>query len=160
MNYNRVILAGRLTRDPQLTYTPGNTAVCKFGIATNRKWRDRDGNPKESVCFVDVTAFGKQGEVINQYLSKGRGILIEGYLNYQQWTDKEGKNRSKLDVVVENFQFLGDRGGGGGEGAGRAGGGGYAQRGGYNQGARPGPSVDEPPPMDDDGPPQGDDIPF
>jgi len=145
-SYNRVILAGNLTRDPQLTYTPSNTAVCKFGIATNRRWRDRDGNQKESVCFVDVTAFGKQGEVINQYMSKGRGILIEGYLNYQQWTDKEGKNRSKLDVVVENFQFLGDP-------VGRAAGGGYAR------GGQPGPSVDEPPPMDDE-PPQGDDIPF
>src|SRR5690606_28944106 len=93
--------------------------------------------------------------------SKGRGILIEGYLNYQQWTDKEGKNRSKLEVVVENFQFLGDRGGGGGGGeAGRAGGGGgYGQRGGY-QGGRSAPSADEPPPMDDDQPPQGDAVPL
>src|SRR5262245_51866113 len=121
-NLNRVILAGNLTRDPELSYTASNLAVCKFGMAINRKWRDRDNNMKEDTTFVDVTAFGKPGETINQYMSKGRGILIEGRLNFRQWTDQEGKNRSKLSVVAENFQFLGDRGGGGGGGEGGGGG--------------------------------------
>jgi single-strand DNA-binding protein len=113
-SFNRVILAGNLTRDPQLSYTPSNTAVCEFGLATNRKWRDRDGNTKEEVCFVDITAYGRQAEVINQYMSKGRPILVEGRLRFSQWTSKEGQKRSKLDAIVENFTFLG---GGGGQGA-------------------------------------------
>ena len=175
-SFNRVILAGNLTRDPELSYLPNNTAVCKFGLATTRKYRDRDGNPKEDTCFVDLTAFGRQGEVINQYMTKGRSILVEGRLNFRQWTDQEGKNRNKLSVVVENFTFLGGApgGGGGGPGAGggaREGGGGWQQRG----PARPAPAQqapaqqappppagdDEPPPMEDEGPPpRTEDIPF
>src|SRR5262245_56023126 len=147
-SFNRVILAGNLTRDPQLSYTASNTPVCKFGMATNRRWRDREGNQKDEVCYVDLTSFGKQAEVINQYMAKGRSILVEGRLNYQQWTDKEGKNRSKLEVIVENFTFLGDRQGGAG-----ADGSGGAQRGGYRGaagGGRPAPGpMDEPPPIDD-----------
>lgn len=110
-NYNRVILAGNLTRDPQLSYTPSNLAICQFGLAVNRKWRDREGNMKEEVCFVDINAFGKQAETINQYFSKGRSILIEGRLRLEQWTSKEGQNRSKLSVVLETFSFLSDGGG-------------------------------------------------
>jgi len=109
-DFNRIIMAGHLTRDPQLMYTPSNTAVCKFGIAVGRKWKDRDGNQKEETCFVDCTAFGKTAETINQYLSKGRAVLVEGRLSYQQWTDKEGKNRSKHEIAVESFQFLGSGG--------------------------------------------------
>lgn len=159
-NFNRVILAGNLTRDPELSYTATNTPVCKFGMAINRKWRDRDGNSKDEVCYVDLTAWGKQAEVINQYMSKGRGILVEGRLQFRQWTDKEGKNRSKLDVVVENFTFLGDRQGGRGpEGAGGAQRGGYergpAGSGGYNA-----PAPDDGPPIDDAPPPEGTEIPF
>ncbi len=153
-SFNRVILAGNLTRDPQLSYTPSNTPVCEFGLATNRKWRAQDGNMKEEVCFVDVTAFGKQAEVINQYMSKGRSILVEGRLKYRQWTDKEGKNRSKLDVVVENFTFLGD--GRGGTGGGQ---GGAPQR----PAARPAPAAaapEGPPPMEDPPPHEDGDIPF
>jgi single-strand DNA-binding protein len=159
-NFNRVILAGNLTRDPQLSYTAGNTPVCKFGLATNRKFRDRDNNTKEEVCFVDLTAFGKPAEIINQYMGKGRSILVEGRLHYHQWTDKEGKNRTKLEVIVENFTFLGDRQGGGAEG------GGGAQRGGYNRaaagGGRPAaaPAGDDEPPIDDAPPPSDADIPF
>ncbi len=109
-NLNRVILAGNLTRDPQLSYTPSNTAVCKFGMAINRTWTDRNtGDRRDETTFVDLTAFGRQAEVINQYLTKGRGILVEGRLNYSQWTTPEGQKRSKLEVVVENFQFLGGR---------------------------------------------------
>ncbi len=111
-NFNRVILAGNLTRDPELSYTPNDVAVCKFGMAINRRWRDRDGNQKEEVCYVDLTAFGRQGETINQYMKKGNPILAEGRLHFARWTDKEGQNRSKLDVTVENFTFLGTAAGG------------------------------------------------
>lgn len=106
-SYNRIVLMGNLTRDPQLSYTPNNTAVCKFGIATNRKWKDRDGGDREDVCFVDCTLFGRGGEVFNQYMSKGGPVLIEGRLSLSQWTTPEGEKRSKHEVIVENFQFLG-----------------------------------------------------
>ena len=112
-SFNKVILAGNLTRDPQLAHTASNTPVCKFGMALNRRWRDRNsGENREEVCYVDCTAFGRSGEVINQYMSKGRPILVEGRLNYSQWEAQDGSKRSKLDVVVETFQFLGGGGGG------------------------------------------------
>ncbi len=110
-SYNRVVLLGNLTRDPQLSFTPANTPLCKFGIATNRKWKDRDGNPQEEVCYVDCTLFGRGGEVFNQYMSKGRPVLVEGRLQFQQWSTAEGEKRSKHEVIVENFTFLGGRGG-------------------------------------------------
>lgn len=106
-NYNKVILAGNLTRDPQLSYTQSGTAVCQFGLAVNRRWRDKEGAQQEETCFVDLTAFGRQAETINQYMSKGRSLLVEGRLNLSQWTTPEGERRSKLKVIVENFQFLG-----------------------------------------------------
>lgn len=107
-NFNRIILAGNLTRDPELSYTTSNTAVCKFGIAVNRNWTERETNTKhEETMFVDCTAWAKRAEVINQYLKKGRPILIEGRLAYDTWTTPEGQKRSKHSVVVENFQFLG-----------------------------------------------------
>ena len=109
-SYNRIVLVGNLTRDPQLSYTPANTAVCKFGIAMNRKWRDRDGNSREEVCFVDCTVFGRGGETFNQYMSKGKSVLVEGRLHLNQWTTPEGEKRSKHEVVVDNFTFLGSRG--------------------------------------------------
>ena len=109
-SYNRVILMGNLTRDPQLRYLPSNTAVCEFGLATNRRWRDKDGNQKEDVCFVDVSAFGRQAETINQYMTKGKPILIEGRLRFDSWTGQDGQKRSKLSVVAETFQFVGARG--------------------------------------------------
>lgn len=109
-NYNKVILLGNLTRDPQLRYLPNNTAVCEFGLAVNRRWRDREGNQKEEVCFVDVSAFGRQAETINQYMSKGRSLLVEGHLRLDTWTGQDGQKRSKLSVVAESFQFVGGRG--------------------------------------------------
>lgn len=109
-SYNRIVLVGNLTRDPQLSYTPANTAVCKFGIATNHKWKDKEGNVREEVCFVDCTLFGKGAEVFNQYMSKGRSVLVEGRLQFQQWTTPEGDKRSKHAVMVDNFTFLGSRG--------------------------------------------------
>ncbi len=107
-NFNRIILAGNLTRDPELSYTASNTPVCKFGLAVNRTWNDRQTNTKrEETMFVDCTAWSKTGEVINQYLRKGRPILVEGRLQYDTWTSPEGQKRSKHYVVVDNFQFLG-----------------------------------------------------
>ena len=108
-SYNRVILVGNLTRDPELSYTPSNTAICKFGMATNRKWRDPQGEMREEVCFVDCTAFGRQAETLNQYMRKGRPLLVEGRLQFSQWTNQEGQKRSKLEVVAERFQFMGGR---------------------------------------------------
>lgn len=113
-SYNRIVLMGNLTRDPQLSYTPANTAVCKFGIATNRKWRDQDGNSREEVCFVDCTLFGRTAEAFNQYMSKGRQVLIEGRLRLDRWTTPEGEKRSKHEVTVERFTFVGARGDAGG----------------------------------------------
>lgn len=107
--FNKVILLGNLTRDPVLRYLPNNVAVCDLGIAVSRRWRDREGNQKEEVCFVDATAWGRQAETINQYMAKGRSILIEGRLKLDQWTGQDGQKRSKLSVVVENFQFVGLR---------------------------------------------------
>lgn len=120
-NFNRVILMGNLTRDPQLSFTPANTAICKFGLAVNRAWTDRQTNEKrEETCFVDCTAFGRTAETINQHLSKGRPILIEGRLQYSRWTGQDGQARSKLEVVVESFQFIGPPAGAAGTGAGRS----------------------------------------
>lgn len=119
-SFNKVILAGNLTRDPELRYTPKGTAIARLGIACNRKWKSESGEMKEEVTFVDVDAFGKTAEVIGQYLKKGRPILIEGRLRYDTWEDKQsGQKKSKLGVVLESFQFL-DSGGGRGEGASEA----------------------------------------
>ena len=115
-NFNKVILAGNLTRDPELRYTPKGLAICKFGLAINRKWSSEGGEQKEEVTFVDVDAFGRQAETIGQYLKKGRPILIEGRLRLDQWDDKQtGQKKSRLGVVLESFQFLdsGNREGGG-----------------------------------------------
>ncbi|MEK6676589.1 MAG: single-stranded DNA-binding protein [Planctomycetota bacterium] len=111
-SYNRVILVGNLTRDPQLSYTQSNMAVCKFGLAINHKWKDREGASKEEVCFVDCTVFGRAGETFNQYMTKGRPVLVEGRLHLNQWTTAEGEKRSKHEIVVENFTFLGGGRGG------------------------------------------------
>jgi len=116
-NFNKVILAGNLTRDPEVRYTPKGTAIAKLGLAINRTWKNEAGETKEEVTFVDVDAFGRTAEVISQYLKKGRPILVEGRLKLDQWDDKQtGQKRSRLGVVLENFQFLdsgrGDGGGG------------------------------------------------
>jgi single-strand DNA-binding protein len=115
-NLNKVMLIGNLTRDPELKYTPGNQAVCEVGLAVNRKYRTKDGEDREETTFVDCEAWGKQAEVIKQYMAKGRPLFIEGRLKLDTWEDKEGGKRSKMRVVIENFQFLGGgQGGGGGE---------------------------------------------
>src|SRR5512136_1237625 len=112
-SFNKVILAGNLTRDPELRYTPKGTAVAKIGLAVNRVWTSETGEKKEDVTFVDVDVFGRTAENVAQYMRKGRPILIEGRLRLDQWDDKQtGQKRSRLGVVLENFQFLdsGNRG--------------------------------------------------
>jgi single-strand DNA-binding protein len=159
--FNKVILMGNLTRDPQLRYLPNNTAVCDFGIAVNRRWRDREGNQHEEVCFVDLAAFGRQAETFNQYMSKGRPVLIEGRLKFDSWTGQDGQKRSKLSVVVENFRFVGPREGAAPSDAGYSrGAGGYTQHAGDDQ---PGPGQDFGPSesTEPDAPPPSDsNIPF
>src|SRR5688572_29616228 len=106
-NFNKVILAGNLTRDPELRYTPKGMAIAKIAIAVNRSWRNEAGEQKEEVTFVDVDCFGKQAETIGQYLKKGRPILIEGRLRLETWDDKTTQQkRSRLGVVMESFQFI------------------------------------------------------
>ena len=131
-SFNKVILVGNLTRDPEVKYTTGGTAVAEIGLAVNRTWFDQKSNErKEETTFVDVTLWGRQAEVAGEYLVKGRSVLIEGRLQLDSWDDKEtGKKRSKLRVVGEQMQMLGGRGdgneGGGGGGqrsAGRSSGG-------------------------------------
>jgi len=118
-SYNKVILMGNLTRDIELRYTANNQAVANIGLAVNRRYRTKDGEDREETTFVDCEAWGRTAEVMNQYLAKGRPVFVEGRLKLDQWQDKEGGNRSKLRVVVENFQFVDSRGdnssGGGGE---------------------------------------------
>jgi len=100
---------GNLTRDPELKYTPSNTAVAQIGVAVNRRYRTSEGEQRDEVCFVDCEAWGRTAEIMNQYLQKGRPIFIEGRLKLDQWQDQEGNNRSKLKVVVESFQFVDSR---------------------------------------------------
>src|SRR5476651_1583032 len=146
-NFNKVILAGNLTRDPELRYTPKGTAIAKITLAINRTWKNEAGEAKEEVTFVDVDAFGRTAENIGQYFKKGRPILVEGRLRYETWEDKQtSQKRSKLGVVLENFQFM-DSKVGGGEGASEA----PARR--PAPAAAPkteSPDSDGPPPEDDD----------
>jgi single-strand DNA-binding protein len=158
-SFNKVILAGNLTRDPEVRYTPKGLAIAKLGIAVNRTWKNEAGETKEEVTFVDVDSFGRQAEVIAQYFRKGKPILIEGRLRLDQWDDKQtGQKRSKLGVVLEGFSFLDSNrtegadapaGGGGSSGSGRP---------------RPtsapastGPAGNAP---DAEGPPEEDEVPF
>ena len=110
-SYNKVLIMGNLTRDPELKQTPNNQSVAQIGIAMNRKFKDRDGNMREEVTFVDCEAWGRTAEVMAQYLSKGKPVFVEGRLKLDQWQDKEGNNRSKLKVVIESFQFIDSKGG-------------------------------------------------
>ncbi|UCC98380.1 MAG: single-stranded DNA-binding protein [Phycisphaerales bacterium] len=112
-NFNKVMLIGNLTRDPQLSYTPNQTAVVDFGLATNRRWTGQDGSQRQETCFVDCRAFGRQAENINKYLTKGRPVFVEGRLTYEAWTAQDGAKRSRHRVTVENFQFLSGGGAGG-----------------------------------------------
>lgn len=146
-NFNKVILAGNLTRDPQLSMLPSNTPVAEFGMAINRRWKTPDGQDREEVCFVDCSCFGRQAETLNKYMKKGNPLLVEGRLKFDSWEGKDGQKRSRLRVVVDHFQFLSSRRDG--EGAPPAASGQRADR-------------DEPPPPSEyDAPaPGGEHVPF
>jgi single-strand DNA-binding protein len=158
-SYNKVLLLGNLTRDPEMRVTPKGTAVCQFGLAVNRQFKDDSGQMREEVTFVDLEAWGKQAETIAKYMTKGRPLFVEGRLKFDQWDDKAtGQKRSKLKVVVENFQFIGGRE----PGAGPGGAGGTPGEEGIDQTAerhvppaRPGT-----PPKPPAGPGSDEDVPF
>lgn len=110
MNLNKVLLIGRLTRDPDLRTTANGTAICDLGLAVNRRWRDQSGRDQEETCFVDVAVWGRSAENCAQYLQKGAPVLVEGRLRLEQWEDRNGGGkRSKLGVVADVVQFLGGR---------------------------------------------------
>jgi single-strand DNA-binding protein len=118
-NLNKVMLMGNLTRDPEIKYTPKGTAIAALGLAVNRVWMTEQGEKREEVTFVDVELFGRQAEIAEQYLKKGRPVFIEGRLKLDTWDDKtSGQKRSKMKVVGETMQLLGSREGGGGGDAG------------------------------------------
>ena len=119
-SFNKVIIMGNLTRDVEIRHTNGNTAVGNFGVAINNKYKSKDGQQKEETTFVDCTAWGKTAETMAQYLSKGRPVFIEGRLKLDEW-EKDGQKRSKLQVVVDKFEFI-DSGGGAGGGGSQGGG--------------------------------------
>ncbi len=151
-NFNKVILIGNLTRDPELRYTPKGMAIAKVGLAINRNWTSEGGEKKEEVTFVDVDIFGRTAENVAQYMKKGRPMMVEGRLRLDQWDDKQtGQKRSRLGVVAETVQFLGSpSGGGGGEG------GESAPRRSAPAASAPAPSAAAEPDM----PPSDDDVPF
>jgi len=151
-SFNKVILMGNLTRDPELRYTPKGTAIARIGLAVNRVWTTETGEKKEEVTFVDCDAFGKTAETIGQYMRKGAPILIEGRLRLHAWEDKNTKQKqSKLRVDVETFKFVGPANHGAGEGGAPA-----APR-------TPRPAAASAPasePVEGDAPPESDDVPF
>ncbi|HKX23643.1 MAG TPA: single-stranded DNA-binding protein [Candidatus Saccharimonadales bacterium] len=114
---NQVILMGNLTRDPELRTTPSGQSVCSFSLAVNRSWQGQDGSQQDAVDYFDITAWGKLGELVNQYLAKGRKCLVQGRLSQRSW-EQEGQKRSKVEVVASDVTFLDGGGAGGGEGGG------------------------------------------
>jgi single-strand DNA-binding protein len=159
-NFNKVILLGNLTRDPQLRYLPSQTPVVDFGLAVNRRFKTQSGEQRDETTFVDCSAFGRTAEIINQYCRKGKQVAIDGRLQQRSWEDKEGKKQSSVDVVVENLQMLGAPGDSGG-----GSGGGYQGSSGGSGGGSSGGSAPADPYADSGagfGPdaPDDDDIPF
>lgn len=106
---NKIFILGNLTRDPQLSYTPNQTPVVDFGMATNRKWKTQGNEEREEVCFIDCRMFGKRAEVINKYVKKGEKLLVEGRLAFDSWEAQDGTKRSKHRINVENFEFISNR---------------------------------------------------
>jgi single-strand DNA-binding protein len=160
-SFNKVILMGNLTRDPQLSYLPSQTPVVEIGLAVNRTYRTQDGQQREDVCFVDCRCFGRQAEVINQYLKKGRPVLVEGRLELDRWEDQQGNKRSKHRVFIERFSFV--DGGQGGSGQGNQGGGGGGGNYQNNNQASNAPQMggnQAPPSSYDEDSATGEDIPF
>jgi single-strand DNA-binding protein len=157
-NVNKVILIGNVTRDPEIKYTPKGTAVVDLGLAVNRFIPASEGGEKrEETTFIDVTLWGRQAEVANEYLRKGRPVYIEGRLQLDSWEDKQsGQKRSKLRVVGENLQLLGGREGGGGGGGGSRGGESYEDAPPSRPSGPRGGGASRPAPSE----PEDDDIPF
>jgi single-strand DNA-binding protein len=152
-SFNKVILLGNLTRDPEVRYTPKGTAVTELGMAVNRVYTAENGEKREETTFVDVTLWGRTAEIAGEYLKKGRPVFIEGRLQLDTWDDKQsGQKRSKLKVVGEGLQLLGGRPGGGGAGGG---GGGDEESSGGSRASRPAP-----PPKATPAAPDDDEIPF
>jgi single-strand DNA-binding protein len=116
MSFNKIIIIGNLGRDPELSYTPQGTAVCKFSVATNERRRDKAGEQQDITTWFRVTAWGKQAENISRYLTKGRKVYLEGRLHVEEWTDREGKPRQSLEVNASEVQFIDSAGAGGVEG--------------------------------------------
>ncbi len=151
-SFNKVILLGNLTRDPEVRYTPKGTAVTDLGLAVNRTYTADNGEKREEVTFVDVTFWGRTAEVAGEYLKKGRPVFVEGRLQLDSWDDKtSGQKRTKLKVIGENMQMLGAPRGGGGGGGGDEEGGSSAPR----SSSRPAP-----PPKAASSAPDDDEIPF
>jgi single-strand DNA-binding protein len=159
-NYNKVILIGNLTRDPELRYTPKGLAIAKIALAVNRTWRDEAGATKEEVTFVDIDAFGRQAETLAQYMKKGRPIMVEGRLRLDTWEDKQtNQKRSRLGVVLESFQFL-DFGGRPAEEGGAAAPRAHAPTSTPAPAASPGPGASATPAPAEEAPGEEDDVPF
>ena len=150
-SFNKVILLGNLTRDPEVRYTPKGTAVTELGMAVNRVYTAENGEKREETTFVDVTLWGRTAEIAGEYLKKGRPVFIEGRLQLDTWDDKQsGQKRSKLKVVGEGLQLIGSRPGGGG-----GGGGGDEEGSGAPRSSKPAPPPKAAPSAPDD-----DEIPF
>ncbi len=160
-SYNRVILVGNLTRDPELRYIASGTPVAEIGLAVNDRRKNANGEWVDETQFIDITLWSRQAEIASEYLSKGSPVLIEGRLKYDTWESREGEKRSKLRVVGERMQMLGSRSGGGGSGGGGGGGGGAARTSAPRESAysEAAPAHDEYEAAPQD-PPGGDDIPF
>lgn len=108
-SFNKVILLGNLTRDPELRVTPAGQSICKIAVATTRVFNDKEGNQREETTYIDIDSFGRQAEVISQYFTKGKPILVEGRLRLDQWETNEGEKRNKLKVMLESFTFVGNK---------------------------------------------------
>jgi single-strand DNA-binding protein len=160
-NFNKVIIAGNLTRDPELRYTPKGTAVVKLGMAINRTWKSESGENKEEVTFVDVDVWGRQAEVIGQYMRKGRPLLVEGRLKLDSWEDKNTHQKvSKLKVVLESFSFIDSKGPDAGAGGGGVPSGESAHRPAAAPAKPAAPAAAASPPDNGEPPPEEDDVPF
>ncbi len=146
--FSKVIIAGNLTRDPELRTTASGSTVCSFSVAVNRSYRDASGESKEQVSFFNCSAWGKQGETINQYAKKGSGILLSGRLEQRSWEDKEGQKRSTVEITVDDFNFVGGRG--------------ESEAGGQGSSASSSSDTSSPSPLDDipDGEISVDEVPF
>ena len=162
MSFNQITIFGNLGRDPELSYTPQGTAVCKFTIATNERRRDKAGEQQDITTWFRVTVWGKQGENVSRYLTKGRKVIVLGRLHVEEWTDREGKARQSLEVNASDVQFIDSAGAGGVEGIpvrSQQGGGGGAPSGGAGGGGARGGGGGRPP-ADSGGDIEDDEIPF